>query len=286
MVLGLVIAFEYTQQALPSVYHDIARASNFLMKIGASVHLITDVVLSETELALEGVTGGVPCFHRIVSYLDLLILLPWIIPTHENKIIIYFSGHGEQESMILPNGDLFSFLSLRDHIIKLIDPYGELLFILDCCYPGAMNLPLVLQDRWRLTEGPKDFLTHYVLVLTSAQKMERAVATRDGSLFTSHLFQYLHGLFSGISTGRSWLQLITTLNRDLSESYAQRRLNVPDNSHTWRETPQQRVSLYSSHYLPLVLWSWIGCPLRYEVVVDVDGKEPMLRCNEYTSSDT
>lgn len=277
MVLGLVIAFEYTQQALPSVYHDIARASTFLTRMGADVHLITDVVLSETELALEGVTGTAPCFHRIVSYLDLLILLPWIIPMHENKIIVYFSGHGEQESMILPNGDLFSFLTLRDHIIKLIDPYGELLFILDCCYPGAMNLPLVLQgDRWRLIEGAKDFLTHYVLVLTSAQKMERAVATRDGSLFTSHLFQYLQGVFPSIigtkgNANRSWLQLINTLNRDLSESYSQRRLNVADSS-------QQRVSLYSSHYLPLVLWSWIGYPMRYEIVVDADGKEPMLRC--------
>ncbi|AYV86338.1 MAG: hypothetical protein Solumvirus5_5 [Solumvirus sp.] len=64
----------------------------------------------------------------------------------DKKLFVYYTGHGigdknGKSSILLPNDEQVSFTEVREIITKYFFSDGDIVCILDCCYPSSMDLP-------------------------------------------------------------------------------------------------------------------------------------------------
>ena len=282
MPTAILIGFEYTFNSLPGALIDLYFAYNWCKGFGCQINVITDIKAVNNPDNLRNavdrkiVDKGILSFYNkvdksvITEKQKLLDSISKIFnrEIEDNKLVIYYSGHGVKESMILPDRSTIPFTELRDHILNNIASYVEVFWILDCCNPNGLHLPCKLvENRFEISPHKVDYMTQPILLITSSEPQEKSIATKAGSVFTRHLFKILTNMKASsadvIVKGKK-ISIPRSKNRNL------RRLvsNLMSSIKGMHTGFQQTVSIYSSYMVDPVLWLWIGSDKDHDVVCD------------------
>ncbi len=128
-----------------------------------------------------------------------------------DRLVIYYTGHGKNGDIILPDNTHVSLEYIRDLVIGGSDGSdgAQIVSILDCCQSNGMGLPYIYQKHifrldntifrfdntiFRLDkQKPKhNFISPNIICISSSHIHEDSTATHSGSLFTMRLFGYLN----------------------------------------------------------------------------------------------
>lgn len=255
MPLAILIGFEYTFNPLTSTIIDLFQAYNWCKSFGCDIHLITDVFhsLKTTPHVVNAVNSNI-CSSDIYDFYDnvpnkyivtnninlmskILTIYQNNIPS-DNRIVLYYSGHGLKDCLVMPDKSLLSCIDLRDNFLQSLTDDCELFWILDCCNPHGMHLPYSYVDgQYTLNDGRIDYIKQSIILITSAANNEKSIATNSGSIFSRNLFKLLQ---------RKDLDLNTIL------SEMKRSITCVNTGYI------QTVSIYSSYINNDKLWPWIG----------------------------
>lgn len=255
-VLALLIGFEYKIKILPGTYNDLQQAKVWCKSNKYDIYVLTDIDHFNDAIMINNES-------------DLVTMIKNILNKDVNKLMIYYSGHGESESIKLPDNNLFSFDKFKNLILSLLNPYTEIFWILDCCNPNGLNLPYkLINDKFKLIlDKNTKFALQPILLITSSQADEKSVTTKKGSVFTKNLFDLLStaNAYSRIKN-RNLPLLIKTLISDIKS------LETGYN---------QTISCYSSYLSDPVLWMWIGNNSRkeYDLISDMSCSNLIFRPN-------
>lgn len=249
MPTAILIGFEYNTDKLLGTAIDLYNAFKWCNKF-CKTYILTDIVCKDTKQ--NRIFRG---YNKIKNKIlvtneeSLLLYIDKILQRLEDtKLVIYYTGHGICDSILMPNKSLLSFIKFRDYILNRLDPYVEIFWILDCCNPNGLNLPYKLKNNiFRLSSNQNlDFISNPVLLITSSSSNEKSLATEKGSIFSKKLFQLLNN-----RTNRNLTSLVNKIINYIKKT-----------GHC------QNVSVYSSYFIDPVLWMWIGSKKKYDIVTD------------------
>lgn len=273
MPIAILIVFEYEHKPLTGAIIDLYHAYKWCKSFNCKINVFTDIEYIKDSSILEAafekniVEDDIMTFYENIDskYIvnnssELLSELNNILDiSKDNKIIIYYSGHGVENNAIMPNKELFSFISFRNKLLDLFDSYTEIFWILDCCNPNGLNLPFKLKNNsFELSSSQIECVTQPILLLTSSNSNEKSIASKFGSIFSKSLFTFL----SNIDTDRNLTNMINSLSNEI---------NILQTGYT------QTISLYSSYVINPVLWMWIGSVNNYDIVSDMSLSILILR---------
>jgi len=194
----IIIGFGYGKGDAPltSVGMDIYEMSVWSRNMGFSSVLITDVdrvdamdneVISNHQDLLED-TELVKTQGDFTTRLQEALQPHYILNDH---LLVYYSGHGVREELILPDQTTYPWLSVRRAIEASV--CLDVIFLLDCCHPSSLSLPFLYQiqgDRFFVDETGLH-TRKKILLITSAQQDELSLSSANGSLFTRCLISIL-----------------------------------------------------------------------------------------------
>lgn len=293
MPVALLIGFEYTFNSLTGAIIDLYHASNWCKSFGCDVHILTDIEYVKDRDNLKQIVDrkiagsdlltfydSIPikryCRNSVTLLTEIGNILKKGVP--DNKLIIYYSGHGVKDSMVMPDRTLLPFIDFRNNIIGEINPYVEIFCILDCCNPSGMHLPFKLTgNEFVLSPTKIECVRQPVLLITSSEVNEKSIATKAGSVFSRHLFRILSRLSFNDNTifNKKKIVIPTYKNRNL------RRLigTLASSIRGMHTGYSQTVSMYSSYIIDPILWMWVGNNKPYDLVTDISLSTLIIRDN-------
>lgn len=278
MVTAILVAFEYIRvvnSTLIGAVFDLYHAYKWCSSFGANIYIFTDVDFNKhiPYLKLSAQHNRVdndaatflnnhPNTYIVKTKKDLFDNLKHV--EYDSRVILYYSGHGIKESMMMPNQELVPFVLFRNSILNNLSPATEIFGILDCCNPSGLHLPFKLRDNnFRLSGRKVDCIHQPFLLITSSDDSEKSIATKDGSAFSRVLFSTLTLLNESFSVEQQQT-IPVSRNRNL------RRLmsNIASTIRRQHIGYSQTVSIFTSYYTDPVLWPWIGSKNSSDIVVD------------------
>lgn len=238
MPLSLLIGFEYTHEKLPSTINDLSLMSDWCQSFSCNTHIITDIYFPQEQ------------YTKIHSISDLSLAIHTILSNKEkfqfdDRVIIYYSGHGINNNILLPNNEELPFCDFRDIILYYFNPNVEIFWVIDCCNPQGLQLPykFSLSSDTFMLNCTKKFFSNRMFVLTSADSTQKSISTSSGSTFTKSFVSYISS-----PTSYSLSTMISVINHVINtENVLCTNLLYPQN-----------INLFSSYIDPPVLWPWIG----------------------------
>ena len=288
MPTAIIIGFEYSSlindkpqltKLLSGALFDIYRMYRWCRECNYKIFIITDITeVRELGVLVDGISSGK--IEREISNFSpwsmdeckivknsssLMESLTSIPPPEDNKLLIYYSGHGESEQMVMPNCDKLSFATIRDAIHTSIPISVEVFWILDCCESGNFDLPYkIVDNKFTLQDVNKaKFLRQNTFLVASAGANEKSISGRYGSIFTKKLLSVLRRLDSHevplIDKNRN-------LSRIMGEISSSLRLLKSGYHHT--------ITVWSSYLNNPVLWCWIGSS-KYNIK-EIIGEVPII----------
>ena len=273
MPISILIVFEYQIKQLPGAIIDLYHAYKWSKSYGYETYIFTDIKKTNIELLQSAVLNDdidddILTFYKklenkyiVTNSDDLMFKIKSVLDMEDDKLIIYYSGHGIEDNIIMPNKSLLSFISFRDNILESLSDYVEIFWILDCCNPNGLNLPFKFNNNsFELSSSKIECVTQPILLITSAEKDEKSIATKYGSLFSKSLFKYLNKC-----NDRNLQVMINKIKEDID--------NVGSGY-------KQTISVYSSYIIHPVLWMWIGNDKTYDIVSDLSLTILILRRGE------
>ena len=290
MPVALLIGFEYTFNSLTGAIVDLYHASTWCKSFGCRIHILTDIdgvkdINNLKEVVERKIAGAdlLTFYDRIssktiignrVSLLtEAVNILERGIP--DKKLVIYYSGHGVKDSMVMPDRTLLPFVDFRDNILKNIDCDVEIFCILDCCNPSGMHLPYkLINNEFVLSPTKIECVSQPILLITSSETNEKSIATKSGSVFSRHLFRILTRMGSD-DISYTKITIPQHKNRNL------RRLigTLASSIRGMHTGYSQTVSMYSSYVVDPVLWMWIGSSKSSDLVIDISLSTLIIRDN-------
>lgn len=279
MPTAIIIGFEYATNILPGALIDIYQAHKWCCSFGCSTYVFSDIRNGiDDRIIKKNVDQGI-VDSDIMSFYDLVDKTPVTTSNElltgisdkleqmtDERLIIYYSGHGTKDALVLPNRELLPFIAFRDTILRQVSATTEIFWILDCCNPTGLHLPFVLNNnKFVLSSARVSCVLQPILLIISSNSQEKSVTSDTGSLFTRYLFRILHNLNIGSS--------IASRNRNL------RRLlgNLSSSIRRIHTGYTQTVSLYSSYIIDPVLWLWIGNDDTVDIVTDISLSTLVIR---------
>jgi hypothetical protein len=295
---AILIGFEYRSnrdKALPGALIDLYHAYTWCKSTIPvdQIYVLSDITNAMTPSVKEAIDKkiddpGLATFYQnllhihIVSDRDSLLAGLGMAMTdyiEDDKLIVYYSGHGALESLVLPNSEKISFLEVRDSILRQVNDYTEVFCILDCCNPDGLHLPYKLTgNRFSLSSAKVDCITQPMLLITSAESHEKSITTKYGSIFSRTLFRILTLMNSGPETHLKHKTAIVPTHRNRN---LRRLVGLIGSSIRKIGTGYiQTVSVYSSYVTDPILWMWIGSigvERDYDIVSDISGSVLIVR---------
>lgn len=277
MPTAILIGFQYKFNELPGALIDLYQAYCWCMSFGSNIHVITDIAEYSNSRNIQTAIANKITDSKLSTFYDTVpsktvvqrgdVMLHTIIQVlrqgiPDNKLVIYYSGHGVKESMVMPDKSLLPFIDFRDSVLANIPLPVEIFWILDCCNPNGMHLPFKLQNNAFVLSPTKiECALNPILLITSSEIHEKSIATDLGSLFSRYLFRILRQLNEDHTsaiipnrTNRNLRRLVGSLVgsiRAVHSGYA------------------QTVSMYSSYITDPILWMWIGANKDYDIAIDM-----------------
>lgn len=254
---AIIIGFSYNNE-LPGSNADINNMINYCNKFNYSYNIINDDINNIKDFELS------------------LILFIKTFCTNTSKyltknFLVYYTGHGRDDSIVLPNKDLYSFTKFKNVIIKAIpNLQTEIFWILDCCNPTGLHLPFKLINNSFHFQKQCEFNCPpniKILLITSSDNNEKSISTINGSLFTNQLLLLLNSLndnlllfISNYNKDNTIIPVAT--NRNLNRFINNLSANIRAIQHEYR----QNVSIYSSYIIDPILWFWITTAGNHKTV--------------------
>lgn len=280
-VLALLIGFKY--QDLNGTIIDLYHAHKWCESFNCDIHVITDITDDGIDLGLaikqEIVDQDVTTFYnRIASKYIVQNKIQFsssinkiLNIQHITKLVVYYTGHGVQNGIKLPDENHMSFNDFRDNVIKNVNENVEIFWILDCCNPSNLSLPYQLKNNQFIFQNDSTFFgPHRILLITSANSNEKSITTKTGSLFTRYLFKILSNMPVTSFDVKKPLSLIH--NRNLQRLIG----NLSSAIRTVHSGYQQTVSIYTSYIQDPVLWMWIGSTKSYNITGNYINNHPVI----------
>ena len=181
----LLIGFGYwgSSQVVPGTIVDLYRMALIARSVlkAKDVVVMTDITSEEAaenlrQLILDGEIGT-----DVLDFIGQSRCIPWTTSIESvlfgrREIFIYFSGHGRNGLVTLPNGQDYDLVGLVDRVAAV---GADVVALIDCCHASSVRLPFVLDDgRWtRSDPGPRRVGTGLVL----AGKMHVGTTSLRGS---------------------------------------------------------------------------------------------------------
>jgi hypothetical protein len=286
MPTAILIGFEYEFNSLPGAIIDLYRSYEWCRSFNCETHIFTDIkFIKDPENLIFCVNkritdaGILTFYENIISktiVFDGAQLIASIVRLIEhgvpdNKLIIYYTGHGVKKSMMMPNKTLLPFIDFRDNLLKFLDSYTEIFWILDCCNPNGLHLPYKLEgNAFTLSPTKIECVTQPILLITSSEANEKSIATKTGSVFSYHFFRILNSLNRNDISSQPIIQKKTVTipphkNRNLRRFIG----NLASSIRKMHTGYAQTVSMYSSYVADPILWMWIGSQKDYDIVIDM-----------------
>lgn len=298
MPTAILIGFEYTFNSLTGAIIDLYHAYKWCKSFDCDIHIFTDINHIKDPNNLQNVVERKIADSGLLTFYDniksktivnngstllnkIINILTMDIP--DNKLVIYYSGHGVKDSMVMPDRTLLPFVDFRDNILQVLYPYVEIFWILDCCNPNGLHLPYKLEGNTFILSPTKiECISQPILLITSSEANEKSIATKAGSVFSRHLFRILTLLnseqeqpitISRKPSGRYRINIPTHKNRNL------RRLigNLASSIRKMHTGYAQTVSVYSSYVIDPILWMWVGSCKHYDIVTDISLSSLIIR---------
>ena len=283
MPTSIIIGFEYSINPLPGSYIDIFNAYNWCDAFNCDIYIITDV---DYNINKSNIVQGInnnnidKNIHFLDTHPKILIQSDYDLCTNiktilnygvpDNKLIIYYSGHGINNNMLMPNNSYLSFDNFKSVILSNIPSSVEIFCILDCCNPNGLSLPYKLDNNYfKLVNNfdnindKIDFIQHSMLLITSANENEKSLATIYGSVFSKFLFEILTQMNKQYSLTLTDDKILINKNNNRNL----RRLigNIKSSIRKLHTGFSQSVSVYSSFIIDPLLWMWIGSNRDYDI---------------------
>jgi hypothetical protein len=283
MPIAILIGLQYKINILPGAIIDLYNAYNWCERFGCKSYIITDIDNSnyignfnrDNNIDICSFYNNIKSKVVINSSDDMISNITNIL-SHgiiDNKLIIYYSGHGVNDSMVMPDNKLLRFVSFRDSILNNTDTKVEIFWILDCCNPHGLKLPYKLDNdnKFTLSSTDVEFFEHRILLITSSESNEKSIATKNGSLFSKYLFQILESLDN---------TNITTITVDKNRNLRRLIGNIRSSIRKMHTGFSQTVSIYSSYIIDPILWMWIGSTSNYDIITNDTLCSLILRIND------
>jgi len=269
----ILIGFEYTFNSLTGAIIDIYNAYKWCRSFGCKIYVLTDIEqinnIDTLKVAIRRkiVDNDILTFYNKITEKYIISTSQIMIETiskilrnkiSDDKLIIYYSGHGVKDSLVMPNKDLLPFIGLRDIVASNISSYTETFWILDCCNPNGLHLPYRLDNNMFILSSTKiECVLQPMLLITSSEAQEKSVATKYGSIFSRNLFHLLKSLNES--------EKLSHKNRNLKRLIG----NISSLIRKMHTGYAQTVSVYSSYVTDPILWMWIGSNKEYDIVPDM-----------------
>jgi hypothetical protein len=284
MPTAILVGFEYSFNPLPGAIIDLYHCYKWLQSFNCETYVLTDIEsIHDPDNLRHCIDKNIADSDLITFYdsisskfivrdgYELMTSIIRLIKTgvRNNKLVIYFTGHGVRTCLVMPNKSLLSFVDFRDNLLDNLEPYTEIFWILDCCNPSGLHLPYRLDGNlFVLSQGKIECVSQPILLITSSEPDEKSIATKSGSLFSRYLFRLLTSLNNQSLNDlvlRKSSTIPTSCNRNL------RRLmgNLASAIRKMHTGYSQTVSIYSSYVMDPILWMWIGSKKSYDIAVDM-----------------
>ncbi len=257
MPKAVLIGFKYSVDTLYSSVKDLENAYIWCKTYQYQIKIFSDLS-SICDIETTYVRTGDSLIEHVCEYLKQGIV--------DKKLMIYYTGHGIKQSMVMPDKLLLSFAKFRDSVLSVINSDIEIFWILDCCNPNGLYLPFKLGKRgFDLSKLEFKCVPNPILLITSSEETEKSIATKNESLFTKYLFPLLsslndnrikeiNGKIISLPHNRNIKRIIDNLNNSIQKSYS---------------GYNQTVSVYSSYQIDPIMWFWIGSNKNYEIITDL-----------------
>lgn len=277
MPTAIIIGFEYKFNVLTGALIDLYQAYSWCQSFDCVTHVITDISEYnnsrniQTAIANKITDDKLSTFYDTISSkvvvstsydLMLAVIRVLEVGVPDNKLVMYYSGHGVKECMVMPDKGLLPFIDFRDNILSHLLPQVEIFWILDCCNPNGMHLPFKLENNsFVLSPTKVECVLNPILLITSSEMNEKSIATNLGSLFSRCLFRVLRQLNEDFSTD----VIPNRTNRNLKRLVG----NLVGSIRSVHSGYAQTVSMYSSYVTDPILWMWIGSNKDYDISIDM-----------------
>lgn len=269
MPTAILIAFEYLFKPLPGALIDLYNAYKWCKSFNCTIHIITDIESTDNhdnyQQAFDKriVDADLVTFYNNLNNIKIVKterdFLNAFLNVTDDKLIIYYSGHGVKDYMVMPDKSNVQFIKFRNTLLSKLPSYTEIFWILDCCNPNGLHLPFKLEDNsFKLSSNQVECVSQPILLIISSNSEEKSVATKYGSIFSRHLFRIL----SSMKTNRNLKRLISNISSNLRKM------------HTGYS---QTISIYSSYVIDPILWLWIGSNKSYDIVADMSLSTLIIR---------
>jgi hypothetical protein len=256
----LIIGFSYGN--LSATITDIYYAYSYYARLGYQIHIGTDLIEKINIgdyiglLSNQSVDDQFVPFVKTTFYqqrkivIDRDSLLSWfnsIIITTDRNLIVYYTGHGVENHIVLPDNTNFSASDFRSSILRLSnernilinEKNANILVIIDCCNPHGLFLPFKFNRESKcFYHTNNNFVLPKMIVITSSEPDTQSQALRLESPFTKYFFSHIADQTNSYDIGSICDQI------DLKM-----RSNDKINS-------GQTCTAYVSYPSLLVLWSW------------------------------
>lgn len=274
MPTAILIGFQYNADILPGCLIDLYHAWKWCDRGNFNIYILTDIKYpnySMIERAIEKKIMDADAFQffnnvkellkSVYTSKDFLKILETIDISCEEKLMIYYSGHGLREGISFPDKSTLNYIDFRNIIAEKATIYTEIFWILDCCNCSNLSLPYELKEnKFVLSKKQISFAKQPMLLIKSSDINEKSVSTFFGSLFTYHLFKILQEL-----DGPNKLPVPLSKNRNLSRL----RGNISSNIRKLHTGYQQTITIHSSYIIDPVLWLWMTATNKsYDVTSD------------------
>jgi hypothetical protein len=219
---ALLLGFSYSgESALPGIHIDLYRMYKWCQKAQFDeIHVITDItsidaVSNEDAESIQDLITQHEVGQDIYVFVEELErkgalsrysgisnLVSRIMDfaSHADNILFYFTGHGKNRSLQLPQGDSLTFDRLFSTLFWRSTQEHQILVVLDCCHNDSIHMPFMLEgERFKLRsvtstnekEEKRNYFRGEILCLVSSLSSQKSYTSSQGSVFTQVLSKCL-----------------------------------------------------------------------------------------------
>lgn len=272
MIKVIIISFQYDgKKKISSAFFDLYKYYEYFNKYNYDISIITDVIgkiddcyLFESYLCTlvtnKKYKDDIIHFYKKLNSTKydgtfFMNTIENIINENINKYIIIYLGHGEKESMVipLPQKDKYSYIKFNiflKFICKHINKNSQLLFILDCCESGDLNLPFKYNNHKYLLKQNADFFSQYIIVITSSN-VKNSYANNSISFFSETFIDIISEKFDFENIIEKTNKMVTEKVKDLKKDLFFK----------------QKTNIYTSYIINPILFYWVTNN-KYDIVTD------------------
>jgi hypothetical protein len=167
-----------------------------------------------------------------------------------DRLVFYYTGHGKEGNIILPDDTYVSLDYIRDLLINHTGKKCQILSLLDCCQSSGMKLPYVISNGLYKLNCVNTITEKEIICISSSGIRNDSSATHTGSVFTRKLFGYLSNTIIPLS-----------------------RLN-------------KYGFIYSTYPTIKILWGWVTTTYKNDIDLIIDNNNSVITVVLHNSQPT